>query len=407
MRVLLSAYACEPHKGSEPEVGWQWALQMARYHEVTVLTQTKNKPVIEQFSGSQSRPRFAYYALPHVLQRLRRFASGFKLYYILWQRSARRVVARLHQEERFELMHHITFAACRYPVAVCGHGVPCVWGPVGGAESVPWRLLPWGHPASLVQEVARNAHNLLQTTPFHSMRRRARASDLILASTREMQLVMTRLGFDAEVMPTIGLNFNEIPHQSHRCSSGPLKVLYVGNMITLKGIDLAFHALKQSGLDATFSLVGDGNYMAGLKKLAARLSLQSRVSFLGRLPRAQVLGMYAEHDLFVFPSLHDTGGYAVIEAMSNELPVVCLDCGGPAIAVQEGCGVKVPLGARSEVIDGLSSALRLYGGNRAKLVEHGRAARQAVLRSYDWDRKGEQMNERYLQATERRKARGG
>src|ERR1700720_4879126 len=48
LRVLLSAYACEPHKGSGPEVGWQWALQMARFHDVTVLTQSKNRPVIER-----------------------------------------------------------------------------------------------------------------------------------------------------------------------------------------------------------------------------------------------------------------------------------------------------------------------------------------------------------------------
>ena len=30
LQVLLSAFACEPEKGSEPEVGWQWALQMVR-----------------------------------------------------------------------------------------------------------------------------------------------------------------------------------------------------------------------------------------------------------------------------------------------------------------------------------------------------------------------------------------
>ncbi len=74
-RVLLSAFACEPHKGSEPEVGWQWALQMARFHDVTVLTQSKNRPAIESELKKQPadrQPKFVYFDLSPGLQRLRK-----------------------------------------------------------------------------------------------------------------------------------------------------------------------------------------------------------------------------------------------------------------------------------------------------------------------------------------------
>ncbi len=47
LKVLMSAYACEPGKGSEPEVGWQWAMRMARFHDVTVLTRANNRAAIE------------------------------------------------------------------------------------------------------------------------------------------------------------------------------------------------------------------------------------------------------------------------------------------------------------------------------------------------------------------------
>ena len=43
LNVLLSAYACEPGQGSEPEVGWQWALNLAKFHEVTVITRANNR----------------------------------------------------------------------------------------------------------------------------------------------------------------------------------------------------------------------------------------------------------------------------------------------------------------------------------------------------------------------------
>jgi hypothetical protein len=48
MRILLSAYACEPNRGSEPEVGWQRALHLlAHADEVRVLTRANNQTVIE------------------------------------------------------------------------------------------------------------------------------------------------------------------------------------------------------------------------------------------------------------------------------------------------------------------------------------------------------------------------
>ena len=399
LRVLLSAYACEPHKGSEPEVGWQWALQMARFHDVTVLTQSKNQPVIERaletFPGDRPRPRFVYHALPRWMFRLRDNAWGFRTYYFLWQRSARKIIERLHRKRPFDLMHHVTFAGFRYPTVIWGHGAPCIWGPVGGIESIPWPLLPWRHPASLIHEATRNIHNHLYTMRFNSLPGRARRSALILATTREMQLALARLGFAAEVMPTIGLNTGQMPYQPRRASQGPLKLLYVGNLLALKGIDLSLEAFAASGADTTFTLIGTGSYLEAAKRLTAKLGLRNRVEFLGRLPREDVLKIYPDYDVFVFPSLHDTGGYAVIEAMFNELPVVCLDCGGPAVAVQLGCGVKVPLGPRAHVISGLATALRSYAQDRPALLEHGRAAREAVLRHYDWDRKGEEMNQCY------------
>ena len=402
LKVLMSAYACEPGKGSEPEVGWQWALQMARYHDVTVLTRANNQPAIEQalavLRGRQPLPTFIYHDRGPLVLDLKRRTKAVKLYYLLWQRSARDLVAQLHATNHYDLLHHVTFAGFRYPVAIWGHGAPCLWGPIGGIESIPFGLLPWHHLRSLIYEVLRNANNLLQAAPFHVLPKRARATTLILVSTREMQQTFSRLGFDSEVMQTIGLNPSEMPFQPHRPTEGPLRLLFVGNVITLKGVDLALEALQQSQTNAVLTLIGTGSYLAAAKRLVERLGLGERVKFEGRLPRAEVLKAYPRYDVCIFPSLHDTGGYAVIEAMFNELPVICLDYGGPAVVVQPGCGVKVPLGPRAAVIAGLAAAICSYDQNRAAILEHGRAARAAILREYDWDKKGAQMNERYQNA---------
>lgn len=404
LKVLISAYACEPNKGSEPEVGWQWALQMARFHDVTVLTRENNRAAIESelewLRGKQPLPRFLYHDRSQFLLDFKRRSKSVKWYYLLWQHSAREVVAILQAEHSFDLLHHVTFAGFRYPTAIWGHGVPTLWGPVGGIESVRASLLPWRHFTSMLVETLRGLNNFVQAAPFQALTQRSQASTRILASTREMQEAFHRLGFQSQLMPTIGLKARELPFHPHERSRGPLRLLFVGNIITLKGVDLALEALKESGIDATLTLFGTGNYQIAAQRLTHRLGLADRVFFKGRLPRLELLKIYPDYDVFVFPSLHDTGGYVLIEAMLNELPAVCLDCGGPAVAVAGGCGTKVPLGRRRQVIAGLAQALRQYDADRTLITSHGKAAREHILKQYDWDTKGLEMAKVYAETVE-------
>ncbi len=399
LKVLMSAYACEPNKGSEPEVGWQWALQMARFHEVTVLTRENNRQAIEgaleALRGKRPLPRFVYQDCGPFWLGLKKRIKGVKFYYLLWQRSARKWIAGLHQAHRYDLMHHVTFAAFRYPIAVWGHGVPCIWGPVGGIPALPNELLPWGHSPALLNEAARRADNLIQNRPFRALEKRARLSTRVLVSTREMQATLAGLGFETRLMPTIGLDVKRLPFEPHRPAAGPLRLLFVGQIIYVKGVDLALEGLKASGTDASLTFVGSGNYLNAIRQLAQRLGLGERVRFQGRVPRQKVLRIYPNYDLFLFPSLHDTGGYAVLEAMFNELPVICLDCQGPAIAVRDDCGTRVRVGTRAEVVEAVGAAIRRYDQDRDLLRAQGQAARQSVLRYYDWEKKGCEMAECY------------
>ncbi|MSU58392.1 MAG: glycosyltransferase [Pedosphaera sp.] len=395
LKVLISAYACEPGKGSEPEVGWQWALQIARFHDVVVLTRENNRANIEaelqRLGGKQPVPQFVYHDRSHPVLDMKKKTRAVKWYYLLWQRSAHEIVTQLHAVHRFDLMHHVTFAGFRYPTAIWGHGVPTIWGPIGGIESVRPALLPWHHPPSLIVELLRGLNNFVQAAPFQVLGKRAGVTTKILASTRDMQATFQRLGYASDLMPTIGLHVKELPHPAHAPGAGALRLLFVGNLITLKGVDLALDALAASGTNATLTLYGSGNFQASAEQRVRRLGLADRVFFKGRLPRAEILNVYRDYDVFLFPSLHDTGGYALIEAMLNELPAICLDCGGPAVAVRADCGILIPLGSRASVVAGLAAAIRRYDADRELVAAHGRAARQVVEADYDWARKGDAM----------------
>lgn len=402
LKILLSAYACEPGKGSEPEVGWQWAVHLARLHDVTVITRANNREAIERelprLHEHQPVPHFVYHDESPALLRLKRQFRAHRIYYVRWQRSARRVVARLHREEAFDLIHHVTFAGYRFPTAIEGQDFPSVWGPVGGVESIPTGLLPWKYPRELLAEGSRNILNALTLTFPGRLRRRAQSAAIVVASTPLMQETFDRLEVTSQLMSAIGLDTTAIPRRASAPATGPLKLLFVGNLLALKGVDLALRALAISATETQFTIIGDGPIQGRLKQEVAQLDLGQRVHFLGRRPRAEVLQSYADYDALLFPSLHDTGGFAVIEAMAYGLPVICLNAGGPALAMQPDGGICVPLGSRSAVIAGLAQAIQTYDRDRTLLAAHGQNARRLVEQNYDWPSKVQQMDALYRQA---------
>ena len=69
MKIFVSAYACEPYKGSEPGIGWNFVNEMSKYHEVHVLTRANNRESIEKefiYLANQNLT-FYYYDLPKAL----------------------------------------------------------------------------------------------------------------------------------------------------------------------------------------------------------------------------------------------------------------------------------------------------------------------------------------------------
>ena len=78
LKILLSAYACEPGRGSEQGVGWNWARQMAKEHEVWVVTRANNRMPIETALAWDPLPNahFVYYDLPRWARRWKRGPFG-------------------------------------------------------------------------------------------------------------------------------------------------------------------------------------------------------------------------------------------------------------------------------------------------------------------------------------------
>src|ERR1017187_9699265 len=142
MRILLSAFACDPTQGSEEGVGWAWAYHLAKLgHEVVVLTRDiHHRQAIEDGLRKIGLPnlRFEYVGVRVVPF----WMPGLSVYpyYFCWQWKAYFRAKRLHREMRFDIVHHVTYGLFRSPSYLYLLDAPFIFGPVGGGERSPRAL---------------------------------------------------------------------------------------------------------------------------------------------------------------------------------------------------------------------------------------------------------------------------
>ena len=398
MKILVSAYACEPGKGSEPSVGWNHVRQIAKSHAVWVLTRSNNRSGIEQSLAKEPSPNahWLYFDLPGWLRFWKKSRLGAHVYYYIWQTGAYFKAHRLHREVQFDLAHHVTFVNYWRPTFLALLPIPFVWGPVGGGESAPPSFQRAFNIRGRIDEALRDlARRLGELDPF--VRLAARRAATALASTVQTEKRLRALGCrNVSVLSSVALPEEELRELMvlPLRQGAPFRVLSLGNLLQLKGFDLGirafarFHALFP---DSEYWLIGDGPEYKRLKRLAGELGLKGSLIFWGTLPREQVFVRLGECDVLLFPTLHDSGGYASLEAMAAGLPVICLDLGGPGLQVNEATGIKVSAITPEQVVIDLAAALHQLAIDPLHRRRLGEASRARVQQEFSWEGKGERL----------------
>ena len=399
----MSAYACEPGKGSEQGVGWSMAREMAKYHDVWVITRANNRASIERALRDHppSQLCFVYFDLPSWSRWWKRGQRGLQVYYYLWQVGAYFLARRFHRTVGFDVVHHVTFGKYWTPSFLALLPIPFVWGPVGGAESAPrafWvNLGPRGKSHETIRALARW---LGERDPFVVLT--ARRSAIALAKTEETARRLRRLGArDVRIFFEAGLPAAEIDRLAHSASSngGTIRFVGVGNLLHLKGFHLGLCAFARAGIkNAEYWIIGDGPEREHLKAAAHDLGIAERVRFWGWLPRAEALQRLAECHALVHPSLHDSGGWVCMEAMAAGRPVICLDLGGPAAQVTDHTGLKVHARDPQQAVRDLAEAMRRLAGAPELRALLGEAGKRRSREVFCWEPKGALLNAMYAQA---------
>ncbi len=393
MNILLSAYACAPNIGSEPGIAWNFAQELSRNpaHQVTVVTRRWNQDRIENyFKEEQPQPdnlAFWYFELPDWTHTWWKTASIFEhIYCYYWEYFLAPEIKRKMKTHSFDVIHHITLGVFRTPSFLGNLGVPFVFGPVGGGEAAPFRLLKSSPRDGQIKDKLRHYVNVISS--FNPVLWKTfRQSDLILCKTSETQaFVPKKYHHKCRIALELGIPDNRAPvkRETNRAAR---KLLYVGRLEYWKGIHFAiraFASLHQSQPDLQFTIIGGGRDETWLKEEARKCGVEEKIEWIPRVPQQELFQMYQDYDLLFFPSMHDSSGGAVLESLHFGLPVICLDLGGPKEILDANSGVVVSTAGKDEaqVVKGLEEAVRRVADDSAYFsdLQQGALARAAGFR---------------------------
>ena len=403
MKLLLSLYACRPNEGSEPGVGWAWALGMARRHETRVLTRAAYRDRIEAELERLGlppgeRPRFIYCEASSRLRRLHtRKRIPTQLYYLFWQFAARR--AYDSQDWRADVIHHVTFNSFQIPGVWWNRREKVVLGPLGGMASCPHAFLRCFSFRGRVMEAMRTlCRKLWWMNPFY-MRSRRHADCLVFTEGG----VARRIGgpkalpdglFELAVPETL-LSAPDPGSGRHR----QRRFIWAGRLEGRKACEIAIRAFAAAFRDVPdpphFEIAGDGPYRARTEALVKDLGLGGPVVFAGSLPREELWRRFSNSTALVFSSVRDTSGNVVLEALACGTPVVCFNHQGVGEMTDDACAIRVEPTSFERSVCGFAEAMRRLDGDPALADRMGAAGRKRALERFTWERKFDAADQIY------------
>ncbi|MBE9609565.1 glycosyltransferase family 4 protein [Chitinilyticum piscinae] len=371
--LLMVAYQCGPDMGSVSQIGWEWYSRMARRRPVTLITHSRNRVAIEARGGVLPGSEIHYIDTEWLAGPLYRMACRLfpgrehaifllsSLDYFLFDRLALRLARRWHKEgASWGAVHVPTPVSSAAGSCLDRLGLPLLRGPLNCGLGNPA-----GFDRILQQEsqwlnVGRRLGQWWSAWLERQIPRRVtltatRATRQVLPPVQRAQsMMLLENGIDPE-------QFVPSPWPARPGPSQPLRVLFVGRMLAMKGVEFLLRAVARlihdEGINVELTLAGDGARRREFEKLAAELNIADACKFTGNLPLRLVPELMRECHVFCLPSVRESGGAVLLEAMACARPVIAFNYGGPAELVTPQTGVLLDAANPAELVDGLKRSL--------------------------------------------------
>lgn len=173
--------------------------------------------------------------------------------------------------------------------------------------------------------------------------------------------------------------------------------LVVGRMIYRKGLDFLFDTLMRIPRETKYQVrvVGDGPELERLRRRCRDdLNLSEHVHCMGSIPYMEMEKEYAGANVFIMPSIRETTGTVLLEAMSKGIPVITINKFGGATLFDEDTGWLYEGNTKEEYIENLKKAILECIANPDEVARRGKNARKKAEK-YTWQEKNEKYQAIY------------
>lgn len=394
MNYLISAYSVNPYKGSEDSIGWNWVLQYEKNYKegdrIILLTKKFNekdtRKGLKEFNIQHVE--LVIVDVPNALNWFREKHSAFHhMYYILWQHWAWLWVK--HSGIHFDVIHHVTMNDYRIPSEMYkAKGAKVIWGPMGGAQVTPKPLKVY-EKNRLTATFREFVNKSCSWNPFY--KKALRSYYKIYCINNETQKQISHIvEKDVPLMPELALRDDYKNLSILEKNNDIIKIVFVGRLIGKKGIAFLVDALSlmPDRMDWELLIFGDGDDRALIERQIADSGIEKNVKLMGNRPLNQIAEAYQQADIFVLPSLRETSGNVLLEAMAYAVPIVAFDTSFCRLLKEVECGIFVNTEQALEGIkEDYCKAIVMLGQDKKMAKQMGLNGYKYVNSKLTWDEK--------------------
>jgi len=400
-RVLLSAYQCRPGTESVSLIGWQWYSRLVKHVPVTLVTHIRNREHLLQAGAPLENSDIIFidtewFAAPLYNTVSKLFPTSehaiflfASLDFYVYDWTAVKLLKKRQQAgEHWDIIHSVTPVSPLASSRLYRLKKPMILGPWNGGLKSPDNF-----PSIMKKDYSW----------LYPIRNLGKGIDWILGGTRNAaaMLVATKATmkdipekYHDRCVPVIEngvdlTNFTPAPWLPNPSAMQPLRILFLGRLVPFKGLPMLLEALAQLKNDYLIevTIVGTGPMETEWQQEAKNYHVDDMITWYGNAKREEVVNQLHQHHVLCLPSVRESGGAVLLEAMACARPVIAVAYGGPGEIVDEAVGYPIAPKGREFVVNELVKSLKDMFNNPDLWRKRGEEGRKRAESLYGWDAK--------------------
>ncbi len=391
-RALVTVYSASPAAQSEPLNGYKYIRELHKAADVVIIAHARDREALSTLGFAADIHYAGSARLADGLRKVTRplFKESWHMIstfdfadYCLFDLDALRLARRLHGRKPFDVAHRITPTTIRFPSMLWRLGIPTVSGPHNGGMTWPAGFAHLAREEGTVDSV-RGVGNALH----RAARDFEHYARILVANEHCRAVVPERYQSKVVEIPVNGVD--EVVPQAAGAGDAT-RLLFVGRLVPFKCVDVLLKAMARLPEAVTLTIVGDGPERARLEAQARDSGVAGRVKFAGWVTHDETMRYYGEAGVFVFPSVRESGGAVVLDAMAAGLPVVVAAWAGPQQFIGRDGGIAVSVESPAALEQGIVDAVSRMLSDPALGRDLGLRAQRRIEEEFLWPAKARRL----------------